>query len=324
VEQHLFIRGDHNTEGDVVPKAFPRILTGAEQPKIEKGSGRLELANWLADPEHPLTARVMTNRVWLWHFGEGLVRTPDNFGKTGDRPSHPELLDYLSREFVKSGWSVKALHRTIMLSSAYQMASEAEDKAFEADPENRLLSRFNRRRLDVEEIRDGLLAISGNIDWTVGGTLQTGFGTDRENSNARLSLNPETVRRRTVYLPLRRSNLPSLLNLFDFGDATTPQGRRSATNVAPQALFMLNSGFVAEQAESVARSLEKLDPARRAGEAYLRILNRPAAPAEVDAALTYVERFRKRFPGEHAGASLKAWQSFCRTLIASNEFVYVD
>jgi hypothetical protein len=320
VEQHIFIRGDHNTEGAIVPKAFPRILAGADQPPITKGSGRLELANWLASAEHPLTARVMVNRVWLWHFGEGLVRTPDNFGKTGERPTHPELLDYLARKFVESGWSVKALHRAIMLSSAYQMASVAGDKTLEADPENRLLSRFNRRRLDVEEIRDGLLAISGNLDLAVGGTLQTGFGTDRENSNARLSLNPETVRRRTVYLPLRRSNLPSLLNLFDFGDATTPQGRRVSTNVAPQALFMLNSAFVAEQAETVARSLEMLPPDRRAREAYLRILNRPAAAPEIDAALTFVDRYNKRFPQ----AGVKAWQSFCRALMASNEFVYVD
>src|SRR6185503_15378310 len=155
------------------------------------------------------------------------VRTPDNFGKMGERPSHPELLDFLAGEFIKQGPSIKALHRLLMTSSTYQMASE--NPSAEADPDNRLFSRFNRRRLTIEELRDGLLAIDGTIDVTMGGTLQTGRGTDGENNQERLSLNPEKVKRRTVYLPLRRANLPTLLNLFDFGDATTMSGKRQLT-----------------------------------------------------------------------------------------------
>src|SRR5207302_5238186 len=140
-----------------------------------------ELAEWLSNPEHPLTARVMVNRIWQWHFGEGLVRTPDNFGSMGDRPSHPELLDYLAKRFVESGWSVKAMHRLIVMSNTYRMSSLAGEAAVGTDPENRLFSRFPRRRLSVEEMRDGMLSIDGSIDLTMGGTLQSGFGTDGEN-----------------------------------------------------------------------------------------------------------------------------------------------
>src|SRR5438093_1240420 len=142
---------------------------------IAKGSGRLELADWLTRPDHPLTSRVFVNRIWYWHFGEGLVRTPDNFGRMGETPTHPELLDYLSRQFVESGWSVKALHRMILLSNTYQMSSLPGDAAATTDPENRLFSRFPRRRLSVEEMRDGMLAIDGSLDLTMGGTLQSGF-----------------------------------------------------------------------------------------------------------------------------------------------------
>src|SRR5205823_1523298 len=164
VNQKVFIRGDYANLGEDAPKTFPRILAKPTDPQVASGSGRRELAEWLANPENPLTARVMMNRLWYWHFGEGIVRTPDNFGRMGDRPSHPELLDYLAKRFVESGWSVKAMQRLIMLSSTYQMSSEGDPKAMAADPENLLLTRFNRQRLDVEEIRDGLLAIDGSLD----------------------------------------------------------------------------------------------------------------------------------------------------------------
>ena len=324
VEQAVFIRGDYNSPGEPAPKAFPAILAGEEQTPIENGSGRLELANWLASPGNPLTARVMVNRIWQWHFGEGIVRTSSNFGKMGERPTHPELLDFLARRFVESGWSVKQMHRLILHSSAYRMSSAATDRKAEQDPENLLLSRFSRRRLAVEEIRDGLLAIGGSIDFEMGGTLQSGFGTDGENSNDRLSIDPTTVQRRMVYLPLRRSNLPTLLNLFDFGDATIPLEKRPLTNVAPQALFMMNSEFVAERARNVAQSLldsADLSDSDRIEQAYLRTLNRRPDAEEIDTGLTYLARLQSRF-GSISG--LEAWQSLCRVLIASNEFVYVD
>jgi hypothetical protein len=325
VDQKVFIRGDSNSPGEDAPKAFPKVLTVAapQRAPITSGSGRLGLAEWLATPVHPLTARVMVNRIWEWHFGAGLVRTPDNFGRMGERPTHPELLDYLASRFTASGWSIKAMHRAIMLSSAYQMASETDEKTLEADPENRLFSRFNRRRLDIEEIRDGMLSIDGTLDLTMGGTLQQGFGTDKENSADRLSLNPEKLRRRTVYVPLRRANLPTLLNLFDFGDATTVTGKRPQTNVAPQALFMMNSDFVGERARNVAQSLAKREasPARRLESAYWTILDRPPSADEVDGALTYIASFRKKFA---QASEVDAWQSFCRILLASDDYIYVD
>jgi mono/diheme cytochrome c family protein len=325
VEQKVFVRGDYNNPGEAAPKGFPAILARYDTKPSFAGSGRLQLAEWLTQPDHPLTARVMVNRIWQLHFGEGLVRTPDNFGKTGERPTHPELLDYLAAQFVKGGWSIKAMHRMIMLSSAYQMSSVNPNIAEEADQDNRLLTRFNRRRLSVEEMRDGLLAIDQTLDLTMGGTLQTGRGTDGENNQGRLSLNPEKLKRRTVYLPLRRANLPTLLNLFDFGDATTTSGKRQLTNVATQALFWLNSEFLHERAQKVAKSLldrREMNDAARIKTAYSRILNRRPDNGEVDQALKYIEEFKQKFAGENAGQ--KAWQSLCRVLMSSNDFVYVD
>jgi hypothetical protein len=318
----VLVRGDYNSPGEDAPKGFPLIVAGEQPPLSTKGSGRLELASWLTQRDHPLTSRVFVNRVWYWHFGEGLVRTPDNFGKMGETPTHPELLNYLSRRFVEGGWSVKALHRLILLSNTYQMSSLASDPARTADPENKLFSRFPRRRLSVEEIRDGMLSIDGTLDLTMGGTLQSGFGTDGENSSNRLSIRPEASKRRQIYLPLRRANLPILLNLFDFGDATTASSKRPATTVAPQALFMMNSDFVTERAQNIARQVLEnatLDPAGRVRAIYLKVLSRQATAPEVSTALSYVDDFQKRGP-----APADAWTSFGRILLASNEYIYLD
>jgi hypothetical protein len=324
VTQHVFIRGDYSNQGEEAPKGFPLILSRDTDPAPPPtGSGRLALADWIASKDNPLTARVMANRVWLWHFGEGLVRTPDNFGKMGERPTHPELLDWLAGRFIDSGWSIKSLHREILLSNAYRMSSDAVPETVAADPDNRLLTRFQRRRLDVEEIRDALLAVDNSIDYTMGGTLQSGFGTDGENSDKRLSVKPEDYARRTVYLPLRRANLPALLNLYDFGDATTTTGKRVSTNVAPQALFMLNSDFLTQRSRRLAESLlkaESLSPAQRLERAYLRVLNRAPSSEEIDFAVTYIARFREKF----GAPELDAWQSLHRALLASNDFLYVD
>lgn len=329
VEQKVFLRGDYNNPGEDAPKAFPTILARAEDPRFEThGSGRLQLAEWLSGPRNPLPARVMVNRIWQWHFGEGIVRTPDNFGKMGDRPTHPELLDYLADQFVRGGWSVKAMHRIIMLSSAYQMSSQTDARTLEADPENLLLSHFNRQRLDIEEIRDGLLALDGSLDLTMGGTLQSGFGTDGENAAGRLSLDPTKMTRRTVYLPLRRANLPTLLNLFDFGDATTPNGKRLLTNVAPQALFMMNSDFVYERADKLARELlaaQVSSEGERLSRAYLRILNRAPDAAETDSALSYIRTYSQKYGASNGQApDVAGWRSLCHILMASNDFVYLD
>jgi hypothetical protein len=327
VQQNVFIRGNPNAKGDAVPKRFPGALTGGRQPDIATGSGRLELGRWVANPDNPLTARVMANRIWQWHFGEGLVRTPSNFGKMGEAPTHPELLDYLATRFIESGWSIKSMHRLIMLSNTYQMDSAISPKAAEDDPANRLLSHFSRRRLDVEEIRDGLLAVNGSLDFTVGGSLVEGAGTDVEFADGRLSFNPANSNRRSVYLPLRRSNLPSILSLFDFGDATTTGEGRARTNVAPQALFMMNSQFVAKQSESLAKMLLKddsLDDAGRIRRGYLIALGREpdAADGEVQSALDYIASMERRLGG--TDSRLKAWRSYCRVLVSSNDFVYVN
>jgi uncharacterized protein DUF1553/uncharacterized protein DUF1549/cytochrome c len=332
VQQKVFIRGNWANPGEDAPKQFLRIIAGEHQTPVTKGSGRLELAEWLTQPDHPLTSRVMVNRLWQWHFGEGLVRTPSNFGKLGEMPTHPELLDYLARQFVKQGWSIKAMHRLIMLSSTYQMGSEISSKASEMDPDNRLLSHMNRRRLDAEEIRDGMLAMTGQLDLTVGGTLQAGFGTDGENSSGRLSINPDTSVRRTVYLPIRRSNLPSLFNLFDFGDATTPGEGRPRTNVSPQALYMMNGEAVGRRSRELARALLEGNGTddQRVALAYQRTLGRTPTAEESRESLDYLESYRNKSlaaaqaKGAVTTPALDAWQSFCRVLLSSNEFIYVD
>jgi Protein of unknown function (DUF1553) len=325
VAQPVFVRGDYNSRGEEAPRSFPAILARYDTRPAFNGSGRRQLAEWMTQPDHPLTSRVMANRIWQWHFGEGIVRTPDNFGIMGERPTHPELLDYLAKQFVAGGWSVKAMHRTIMLSNAYQMASMNPKLATDADSDNRLLTRFNRRRLSAEEMRDAILQMDGTIDLTVGGSLQTGRGTDGENNQGRLSVNPEKQKRRTVYLPLRRANLPTFLNLFDFGDATTMSGKRQLTNVATQALFWLNSEFLTEASATIAKSLlanDGMDEAARIETAYLRILNRRAEKQEIESASKYIAGFRQKMTGD--GAEQKVWQSLCRVLMASNNFLYVD
>ena len=324
VEQKVFVRGDYSAEGEAAPKVFPAIIAGFGQTPASSGSGRLELADWIASPSNPLTARVMVNRIWQKHFGEGIVRTPSNFGKLGTPPTHPELLDWLASSFVKQGWSVKEMHRKIMLSAAYRISSAAGPAAAKDDPSNQWLSHFSRRRLDVEELRDGMLAIDKSLDLTMGGTLQSGFGTDRENSNDRLSIDPTTSVRRMVYVPLRRANLPTLLNLFDFGDAVTSLGKRPVTNVAPQALFMMNSEFVASRAGNLAEQLlaaQDLTDTDRAKRAYMAVLTRNPDASEVDSALSYVGNYTARFEGS---TPQEAWQSYCRILLASNDFIYVD
>ncbi|MBH00331.1 MAG: hypothetical protein CMN58_08350 [Solibacterales bacterium] len=323
-EQHIFIRGNHHNPGEKVVRGYPLILGGETIPSEELGSGRLALARWLTRPNHPLTARVMVNRIWQWHFGRGIVTTPSNFGSTGTEPTHPSLLNYLAWRFVSTGWSVKQMHREIMLSKTYQMDSIPSAEQVAVDPSNTLFSRFNRRRMDVEEIHDGMLLMDGALDTTMGGTLQEGFGTDGENSYKRLSVNPENINRRAIYVPLRRANLPTLLNLFDFGDATTSQGRRTETNVAPQALFMMNSDFVAKRADNLASKLlqDKGTASERMKRAYLVILNRQPDKDEIDAGLSYVGNLTSE--PEETFPEKEAWASFCRILLASNDFIYID
>jgi cytochrome c553 len=316
IHQRVFLRGNHLSPGDYVNKAVPAALAPEGQPNFRSASGRKELAAWLVAPQNPLTSRVIVNRIWQWHFGEGIVRTPSNWGVTGAKPTHPELLDWLAQRFIDDGWSFKKLHKRILLSAAYQQSADAEPQTREKDPSNELFGRFPRRRLDVEEMRDAMLALDGTLDLTMGGTLQEGQGTDGENDDKRRSIDPASSKRRTVYLPLRRSNLPALLNLFDFGDATTSNDQRTRTNIAPQALFVMNSPFVAERAATLSANVRKSAGSDRdhVAELYLRIYGRPATPAELDQALTFLA----------SGKLPNPWTAFTRVLLGSNEFWYVD
>ncbi len=313
VAQHVFIRGSYKNEGEAVPKRFPLIIAGDGQPEVKQGSGRRELAEWLVSPDNPLTARVLVNRVWQWHFGEGLVRTPNNFGKVGERPTHDKLLDYLARRFMESGWSIKALQRLIMTSAVYQQRSSVSEQAWAADPENRLWSRFPRRRLSVEELRDSYLAVSGALDRTVGGTLDAGSGEISEFLRNNRRLDPDDYTRRTIYIPLMRNKVPFMLGVFDFGDAATTMGKRSASNVAPQALYLMNSEFASRSAKGLTERLSAADDF--VGQIYLAALTREPQDHERAAA----EDFVAQFDSKEAG-----WTSFCKMLLASNEFHYVD
>jgi hypothetical protein len=323
MEQHVFLRGDYHSLGDPVERTAPAILhLDLPLEPVKTNSGRLELANWIIDPRNPLPARVIANRIWQGHFGEGIVRTPDNYGRLGDRPSNPELLDYLARTFIDNGWSIKKMHKLIMLSKTYQMSAAFDEKKKAKDPENRLLSHFPRQRLSIEEIRDAYLAMGGDLDLTMGGTLDPGVGTDGETSSNRISMNPEKTNRRSIYLPLRRSNLPTLYSLFDFGDATTPDGRRNSTIVATQALFVMNSPLVIREANHLTANVlkqEKLDKLR-VEEIYIRVLDRKPGPSEIDRGLTYVASLRQKW---NDLSEEKAWTSLTHVLMASNEFIFL-
>ena len=322
VAQRVFLRGNHLNPGEPVPKRFPEILAGDNQAPVARGSGRPELARWLASPDHPLTSRVIANRLWHWHFGQGLVRTPNNFGLMGERPTHPELLDYLARRLIASGWSLKALHRSIMLSSAYRMQSGISTDAWAKDPSNRLWSRFNRRRLAVEELRDSLLAVDGSLDLAMGGALTESLDS-YGFKNA--YLHPDETVRRTVYLPIYRNRLPSLLTLFNFADPSASIAARAKTSIAPQGLYFMNSDFVRERARAMAGHLLRPDARRdsdRVAMAFRIALGRAPAPPEVAETLQYIAAYPGA--GETAASRVKRWQSLCRLLLASNEFNYVN
>ncbi len=278
VNPHVFIRGNPSRPGDLVPRRFLEVLSGGHPEPFKDGSGRLELARSIASKTNPLTARVLVNRVWAYHFGTGLVRTPGDFGVKGEAPTHPELLDYLATQFMENGWSVKNLHRQIMLSSAYQQASDARPDAAQADPENRLLARMNRRRLDFEALRDSLLAAAGQLDATMGGRP------------VELTSVPYP-KRRAVYGYIDRQNLPGVFRTFDFASPDTTSPQRFQTTVPQQALFMMNSPFVLEQARAVVAKPEFQQPQAyeaQVHELYGCIFARKADAPEVDAGLRFV------------------------------------
>ena len=320
----VMIRGSHLTPGAITPRGFPQVLSGIEQPPIGVDrSGRLDLADWLARPDHPIVSRVMVNRIWKWHFGEGIVRTPDNFGTLGERPSHPELLDWLARRFVESGWSVKSMHRRIMLSDAYQMSMESNEAAAESDPENRLLWRANRRRLEAEAMRDALLAVADQLDFTVGGKTLPHKNFTNLNAGA-ASRDPElyATARRSVYLPVLRSALYEVFAAFDFASPSTSSGNRGSTLVAPQALFMMNAPLMDEASRGFAKRLSRESgggEADRIGLAFQVAYSRPPDAGELAEWRKFLERYAIA-----SGSRSEAWQALCRVLLASNEFLFLQ
>ncbi|MEO8494482.1 MAG: DUF1553 domain-containing protein, partial [Planctomycetota bacterium] len=327
----IHIRGSHLTLARQVPRRIPRIFSSDEStPFGEAGSGRLELARWLTQSDNPLTARVMVNRIWQWHFGEGLVRSPDNFGKLGQPPTHPELLDWLAVQFVESGWSIKELHRTIMLSSTYQMSTVLNEQAASVDPENKLWWRFNRRRLEAESIRDSILAVAGQLDLQMGGSMLPTKNRAYVTSTANVDPVAYMTNRRSIYLPVVRSALYDVFQAFDFAEPSVSAGQRQSTTVAPQALFMMNSKVMADATRAMAERLlenESADNAARVTVAYRAAYGRAPHESELQRALSFVEAYTESLIAKEASpdeARVKAWQSLCRVILSANEFIYVE
>ncbi len=323
VDLPVHVRGSHlnlakTAEPRGTPKVFGQILSEATIDPTQ--SGRLALAQWLTEPEHPLTARVMVNRIWQGHFGFGLVRTPSNFGLRGEQPTHPDLLDWLARTLINDGWSIKKMHRHMLLSQAYRMASDHDSASAEIDPENRLWWRQNRRRLEAEPIRDALLAVSGNLDRTMGGSLLTSANDaySREGDHYQMS------KRRALYLPIVRVNGYDMFSIFDYTENAVHAGQRATTTVSHQALFMMNSPLVTQEAKALAQAIlgSGGDASERVRAVYLRLFARPADDSEVKRVVAYVAQLTQAGDGG-ATAELEAWADFCQTLMATNEFVYI-
>jgi len=317
----LHLRGNPNRTGDEVPRRFLTILSKADPSPFTQGSGRLDLARAIASPDNPLTARVIVNRLWQQHFGRGIVATPSNFGALGERPTHPELLDYLAQRLVTQGWSLKKLHREILLSATYRQSSADNPANFNIDPDNIRLWRMNRRRLDVEAWRDALLSVAGSLDDAVGGPSG--------------NLAAPDFRRRTLYGAVSRHNLDGLLRLFDFPDPNITSERRTVTTVPLQQLFVLNSDFMIRQAKALATRVANLggsDESARVRQAYRLLFGRDATEAELQLG---VEFLTATDPAETAGPSaaggqpavksaLSRWEQYAQVLLSANEFTFVD
>jgi hypothetical protein len=298
----LHLRGRYDQLGEVVPRRMPQFLAGPDQPPITRGSGRQELAEWIASADNPLTARVIVNRVWQHHFGQGLVGTANNFGVLGDEPTHPELLNWLALWFIDEGWSLKKLHRLIVTSSTYQQSTWQQPDIVQRDADNHLLTRMPSRRLESEPIRDAMLAVAGRLDLTRGGPAEA------END----------VPRRSLYIQTRRFDRNEYAMLFDCANPEQSVAQRSVSTTAPQALFLLNNAFVKQQSRAVAARLAREVPeagATRVQRAYELLFARPATDEE----LAIGEEFIAGAPNREQG-----WNEYAQLLLASNEFFYVE
>jgi hypothetical protein len=326
VNEYVHIQGLHKNHGPEAPRRFLTVLAGDRQPAPEKGSGRLELARRMLDGSDPLLPRVIVNRLWHHHFGKGLVASPDDFGVQGQRPTHPELLDWLASEFVKQGWSLKKMHRLMVLSSAYRMASRSDAKTEEADPLNNLLHRMPIRRLEAEAIRDSMLAVSGRLDRTMYGRgplpYLTEFSVGRGRPSKSGTLDGDG--RRSIYLNVRRNFLNPMFLAFDYPIPFTTIGRRSVSNVPAQALTMLNNPFVIQQAERWSKRV--LDESgkstkERITSMYVTAFGRPPTDAETKDALTFLEEQSEEYG---KADDPRAWADLCHVLFNVKEFIFLN
>jgi len=293
----------------VVQRGFITVLGPPDKQPYSDGSGRLQFANDIA--AHPLAARVIVNRVWEWHFGTGIVNTPDNFGVMGDKPSNPDLLEYLASEFVSHGRSIKWLHREIMLSAVYCTSTEESPEAHEKDAANRLYSHFNRQRLDAEELRDGMLAVAGDLDLKDIGGPSTDFS--------------EENMRRTVYSRVSRYRLNNYLAVFDFPNPSFTAEQRFSSNVPLQQLYFMNNPFVYKQAGVLAERVhsEPTDEARIA-KTYEYLFQRKPTTDEMQVGLKFLSTTPEK-PGYTVnGQPVTAWDEYARALLSSNEFQFVN
>ena len=301
---HVFLRGNTQTKGDIVPRRFLRVLSEGEPKPFTQGTGRLELAESIVSPDNPLTARVVVNRVWSMFFGRGLVTTPSNFGLLGTKPSHPALLDDLAVRFMENGWSMKRLIREMVLSSTYRQCSDESEANRAIDPGNTHLWRMNRRRLSIEQWRDSILAAGDNLERTGGKSLEL---TDKKNV------------RRTVYARVSRKKLNDMLMQFDYPDPNVHAAKRSATTTAMQKLFVMNNRFMVEQAKRLAKRVagDSLDASAEQVQSIYDILyNRKPSAAELDLALRFL-----KLPAE---SRLTRWEQYSHALLAANEMSYID
>ncbi len=292
-DTRVHVRGSHKNLGDTTPRRFLPVIAGLDQPAISQGSGRLELAQRLTDDANPFLARVMVNRLWQHHFGRGIVNTPDNFGLTGEPPTHPELLDWLANEFRASGWSIKHMHRLMLLTNAYRMSSAGNPAAQDVDPANKLLHRFPVQRLDAESIRDGLLAVSGSLDRKMAGPSVPVYVSPFMDGDPRGKPKSGPIdgqNRRSLYVNVRRNYLADSLTIFDYPQPISTLGKRNVSVVPAQALFLMNNEFVRQQASRWAQRIGAVSPLRpvQVKQMYREAFSRPPTAAELSAAQSFL------------------------------------
>ncbi len=321
----VYIRGNHLQKGPVVPRRFLTIVEGPGQAEYPKGqSGRLRLANSIVSPSNPLTARVIANRIWRWHFGRALVKTTENFGHSGEQPSHPKLLDHLALKLIKFKWSIKKLNRYIVSSHTYRMSGSYAPESADIDPENRWYWRFQPQRLEAEIIRDAFLFTAGRLDRTLGGG-PTSKVRSQDPSPENLRQNRafyESSRRRSVYLPIIRTNVYKLFTLFDFPNPAAPAGNRTTTTVPTQALFLMNNPWMNELAADIAKNVTAALKTDRERLSYLyeSLLGRLPVEDDLLAAEKLLDTVRGQTDLEKL--PLADWQSLCHTMLMSSEFLY--